>query len=727
MANGFWDRITGERVDRLPVGPLLGRYALAVPGSVNGCNAAAYTPIVPTASARWSANAAGSAGGGQFPRGALPGPKLALHIAAVSAALAASVAQPPTLDVSPDDRQYDRWAAVPPLATDVLAQLRDARHDDPVTVLEREIDAHLGHLEAVCQRPQARLRREAVVLPLSRTRRMAPDAIAYLAEHTEDWQKRTISGVFPKRLRAVHNEPDTDLYENRAAVQLVDHLIEFLEWRQTRLEGASDSLKGVEDLGRQLEGRPWRAGHRLSLLLGELVDHVAVSADVDDRLARNRERRRRVERLQASLLYLDRRVRRQAKLPAELRLTNLLEFHEDYRRVGQMWRAWARVSREAGLGDSLSPRQLFDSYGEFVTLLVARSLDTLGYHAVTPHVPAAGGPDVQYADPNGDMLTLHRGLDGALAVHRDADPLAVFVPLPHPLTADRDATDLRALVDELDWHRRPDGPLRVVVYPGARAERGKLRSMAPWRADSVGNDLPGGPGVGLVPAVPTEIDSVERVTRVLQWARFAPDAAAYPPPVRCPTNLHGDVVTACSPWLAASTEPGHVEMRRPPTSAESGTLTELVERWRAERLPPTRRREREAAVEIFTGALAAALATIRRLARCPVCTREADPGLDFRSQKRTFWIICRQCSSEWGTRSCTSCGAHFPIVHMRQTSSGPFSTASGLGNEILATPCRNAGAAAGYICPACGQCGAGSETARECQRCIAPSSTKIRR
>ncbi|MFC0526118.1 hypothetical protein [Phytohabitans kaempferiae] len=726
MPNGFWDRITGELVGRLPARPLLGRYALAVPGSVNGRDAPAYSPIVPTASARWSATASGSARTGSFPRGALPGPKLASHVAAVCAALADAVARAPSPD-APHERPYERWAAVPPLATDVLAQLRGARDDDPVAVLEREIDAHLGHLEAVCQRPEARLRREAVVLPLSRTRRMAPDAIDFLAEHTEDWQKRTIGGVFPKRLRAVHNEPDTDLYENRAALQLVDHLVEFLEWRQAKLEGASDSLKGLEDLGRQLQGRPWRAGHRLSTLLGELVDYNALSADVADRLAQNRERRRRVERLHASRLYRDRRVRRQVELPAELRPTNLLTFHEDYRRVGQIWRAWARVNREAGLGDAVSPRRLCDNYGEFVTLLVARSLETLGYRAVTPHVPVPGGPDVHYAGLDDDTLTLRCGPDGTLTVRRDADPLVVFVPLPHPLTADPEATDLRTLVDELDRHRRPGGPLRVVVYPGTRAERADLRSMSPWRADSVGNDLPGRPGVGLLSAVPTEIDSVERVTRALQWARFAPDAAAYPPPVRCSTDLHGDVVPTCSPWLAAAAGSGHLVLRRPPSAAESQRLDELVERWRAERLPSARRRERDAAVQTFTGALRAALATVRRLARCPVCTREANPGTDFQSQARTFWIACRRCSSEWGNRSCTSCGAHFPIVHMRPASSGASSTASGLGNEVLATPCRQAGAGAGYICPACGHCGAGAQTARECHRCIALQSTTPRR
>jgi hypothetical protein len=278
----------------------------------------------------------------------------------------------------------------------------------------------------------------------------------------------------------------------------VGHLIEFLEWRQATLEGASDALKGLEDLGRQLVGRPWRAGRRFSLLLGELVDYTALNEDVDDRLARNRERRRRVERLHASRLY------RTAGPPAgraSRRATPDQPAHVPRRLpAGGPDVAGVGAGQPRGrAGRLVSPRRLCDSYGEFVTLLVARSLATLGYRAVTPHVPAAGGPDVHYAGPDGDTLALRCGADGTLAVQRDADPLAVFVPLPHPLTADSEATDLRTLVDGLDRSRRPGGPLRVVVYPGTRAELGDLRSISPWRADTVGNDLPGGPGVGLLP------------------------------------------------------------------------------------------------------------------------------------------------------------------------------------------------------------------------------------
>ena len=96
MADGFWDRVTGERVAGLPACPLLNRYQLAAAGVVNGRDAPAYSPVLPAASGRWSASA-------------LPEQALALRVTAIAAALAEAAVSA--------DTAYDRWAAVPPVAT----------------------------------------------------------------------------------------------------------------------------------------------------------------------------------------------------------------------------------------------------------------------------------------------------------------------------------------------------------------------------------------------------------------------------------------------------------------------------------------------------------------------------------------------------------------------------------------------------------------------------------
>ena len=714
MAGAFWDRVTGEQVRRLPSRPLLGRYQIAAPGMVNGREAAARTPIVPAASGHWSASVAGHSEAGHFGRGALPAQELARRTAAIAAALTEAAAAQGAAHEGKSP--YERWVAVPPLATDLIAQLHGARDDEAVRGLERAIDAYLPHLEQVCRRPETRLRREAEVMPVSRSRRLAPDALAYLAAHTEDWHKRTIWGVYPQRVRAVRNEAHPDLYENQLSVQLIDNLLDFLEWRRQQLRTLTDFFAGLETLSAALKEGAWRSQRRLSFLLGEFFDYAELQLGAIHLHEQTVSRWGLVANLRASPLYRDRRVDRHAELPAELRNTNLLTHHEHYQRVGELWRAWACASRAMGLGNIIGPHRYCESFSSFVALLIARSLETLGYRAAGAHAPAPGLPDLEYTGPSGSLVTLHCAPDGTLQLRRDATPLVIFTPLPHPLTAEPQATDLRALAAELGRQRNGQPP-RVIVYPGSQGEREKLPPLLHRRADTLGNDLTGGPATGLLPVTPADLASVERMTRAVQWALVAPDALLYPPRVRCPPELAGDLLPAYGSWLAA--EGGEVAVGRPPDSQEWDDFQELVRRWRAERLPPARRREREAAADAFAGEMAAARAMVRRLACCPVCKTEARPRRDFQARKGTFRVTCQGCKNEWGTQSCSSCGASYPVIHMRQQPrrDDGHQTAAVLGNETLALACLRTGVTA-YICSRCGRCGGHDAPAgQECRRC----------
>ena len=716
MSGGFWDRVTGERVARLPTRPLLNRYQLAVPGVVNGRRAPAHSPILPGASGRWSADAQGCASEGDVARTAMPGQALALRITAIAAALAEAAI--------PAEAAYDRWAAVPPVATDLMTQLRGIRADDSVAALERAFDASRHHLEALCQRPETRLRRDTVVMPVARSRRLAPDAISYLATHTEDWQKRTVWGVYPARLRSVRNETNTDLYENRAAVQLIDHLLAFLDWRTEKLDTASRFVEDLEKFAGQLRDRPWRSTRRLSALLGEVTDYTELFVTLEDLIEQNVRRRRQLQRLLASALYQDRSISRHARLPAELRPTNLLTHHEDYRRLAVLWRAWARTNREAGLSDVVEPPRYCASFDQFVALLLARSLDALGYRPVTTHAPTAGGPDVRYTGPGGSALAMRCAADGTYEIRQDGDRLVTFVPLPHALTANSKAPELRALAGELDRRHRGERPPRVVVYPGTLAERDLLPSGLRMRADTVGHDVPGGSATGLLGVTPTEIDSVERMARALRWAIVAPDAAAYPPRAPCPSDLPAERLTGCAPWLTA-TRPGQVTLNRPPDATEWGEFRAHVADWRDDHLPPARHRERQAAADAFERAVGDALAVVRRLSLCPVCTAAADPRHDFRIGDRTFHVTCPGCRNSWGIQSCRRCGTSYAIVRLRRDPSGRDAAPSSheRASELLAGPCQLAGETTVYICPGCGGCGAaGSRDRAGCPRCAEPSS-----
>jgi hypothetical protein len=148
---------------------------------------------------------------------------------------------------------------------------------------------------------------------------------------------------------------------------------------------------------------------------------------------------------------------------------------------------------------------------------------------------------------------------------------------------------------------------------------------------------------------------------------------------------------------------------------------DLIAEWRAEHLPTARRREREAAAASFESAVEDALAVVRRLSRCPVCTAEADPRHGFRLGAGTFHVTCLDCLNSWGTQSCRWCRVSYPIVRIRPSPSGrdAAQSAYGLANELLAVPCYLASMTTAYICPKCGRCGGeGTRDGESCLRCV---------
>ncbi|GAA2395517.1 hypothetical protein Cme02nite_55790 [Catellatospora methionotrophica] len=709
MSDPFWDRVTARHLRKLPDQPLLGRYRLGSAGLANGQPAAAYAAVVPGTSTRWSAEVAGVSASGRFAHDGQPDPALAGRAAAIAAALAEAVLR---TDDPENTTEYERWIAVPPLAGDVLAQLRGVAPDDPVPLFEREFDAAFPQLAAVCQQPVARLRREVELTALSRARRFAPGAADYLAGHTEDWQQRTMGGVHPRRVQSLRNDEDLDLYENRATLRLLAHLAAFFEWRRRRLEAAVDVLDDLDRFAAQLGTGRWRTSHRMSQLLAEFHDHADLLAGIDDLLEQTRQRQARLLGLHASRLCRNRQVSRSAVIGTGLRPTNLFLFHEDYRRIHGLWKAWALVDASTGLDSAVSPMAFCDAYDQFVALITARALESLDFRALTTLQPLPGGPKVAYTNRADDQLTLSVRADGTLELCRDQRILLTVVPVPHQLAAPVTSRQLDALLDDLRTPA-PAGHHRVLIYPSTRVERQSLPRQVRARLESPGHDLAEGTGVGLIPAAPTELDSVERVARALQWARTAPDATAYPPVVSAQATLID--VAADTDWTSRNAADTLAVLRHP-SQAQWQHLQEQVSSWRDQRLPDAKRRERQVVAERFNSQLDAALAIVRRLATCPVCGEPVGSSRDFQPREGTFTAECRQCHTRWGTQSCGNCARTYPVIFRRQnTGTQPLGTADVLGIDVLATNCH-ASATHATVCPHCGTCGL-SDTRPSCWRC----------
>lgn len=637
-------------------------------------------------------------------------------------------------DAVPADDQLDAilamGAAIPESATwlellecDPLAPVSTADLDEHP--LEGEIRANLAALRDVFRRPRTHLELRTARVPTGQARRLAPDALDWLAGHTEDWAHLTLRGVHPRRVLAEVRDVRWDLYENRVAVRLVDHLLGWLQKRINRLGAWLRRFDDLEELQKSagIDGS-WRRKERVFRLWKDTALEQNRRRQAQQRLRRLLALRRVLDGLRDMPLYSA--IPRRASVPDVLRPSNVLQHDANYRKVAALWRAWARHERTEKLdGERYLDRQadVARAWRRFAILLVHRALDQLGYE------PLEGDPRLV------DGATI--ALDGCTLDLRDAACVQLHVP---------DGPSLRlvpVLADLVHARNRDDvweaaaargTPDTVVLHLSTAREIPvgvpELVRLAHERA---------GTRLGLTPVSPWDIGSTERVARALRWALLAPRIRAWPPVAKAHASL------PASPWLRREGAECHVLRRPRPNEFDLAGMEKaavaLEERLaavesereevkllasrskddhrarndlneRGKRLNEQRQKLAADAADLRSSydSLQRAFATLEALAVCPVCMatgrREAAP-LQPRGAG-TFVCACA-CGAEWGTVACAD-GHRVPFL--RTVAPGRLAeavaTATGadwldrtLGQDVLAVP--HLGEPGRLVCMTCGK------------------------
>ena len=605
---------------------------------------------------------------------------------------------------------------------------------------EKLLADRLGHLVEVCQRPRTHLRVEVERVAVSKARRLATQASSYLAAHTEDWDRPTLRAVIPKRILALVREDQFDIYENRVAVRLVDHLDAYLSRRATEVSrllrlfnevGNHDSTAG--------QGSHWRQ-KRVYQLWGDSLDAGEARRKAERTLEQLKFLKYSVSGLMDSVLY--REVPRRAFVSTTLTMTNILANDAHYRRVAELWLAWAR------LGLEMSPRpdkhfeelqELCHCFAEFSLLLVIRGLDQLG---VKPEeLSRALDGDGIDLEGRGVRARLSWSLtDGTLRLAVDgAKPLRI-VPIAGSVTMLSDH-DLSALIQDADAAATQD-EVTLVLYPSPPSDAA-LRKKAPTHGQRL-NTLPheiamqGRKRAGFLPVSPWDLSSAERVARELRWVITAPRFLAYPPSI---ASWPLGNATESKPWFEAS-DAGVVVTRAPeahevlqlPTllAGERKRLADLEkgqeevsqqlrlvvrDRGASGRLSGRKRELNASITDLrtridslvgFEAALASSVELVQSLLFCPTCGTEANPRHDFTGgHEPRFSCVCPDCSTKWGTVACPACQAWIPVLMPAVDLWGADDSAAGwvdrvLGADVLAVPFKLEDGTEGFVCPSCG-------------------------
>jgi len=536
-----------------------------------------------------------------------------------------------------DELRWEDWARVqlflaPTSADLTLSPAEQRLHDD------------LHHLERVVHRPRSYLRGEADVASADRAQRVARRAELHLSQHPENWARRTVRGVVPRRILAQFLEPDYDLYENRVAIDLLRILRATLPGRIAKLMEISEQFRSL-----YLYGTPDQK-RRTATVWGASVD-PGDRTRVIGALTTLRDVHRRVRAMRRTALA-SRWLRSAPKIRPPLRATNVLTHDADYRKVGMLWRTWA--ARQTAREDqaALAARRLKAArdYEQYCVAVTLRALAFLRFVPRDRGVSIASGSVLTMTGPGGEAA-LTREVDGSTVVSFGAAGSLRLVARYDHLTAGASSRDTDERIAAVGA-----GPRRIVLFPAEYRLRPAPDEDGPEplppalieRLSGIPTDRRDGPY--LVQATPDDLLTVERLGRLLRREAWGPTLLAGFATIDAPRVLAKQ--DRLPRWV--SRDGGGLRVARCATDSERQELRGDYDRARRTLQAQGRRAATELAwLERERQGVEAALDDTQRAARCPVCrSAKTKPSL---IDDGGYAVRCDDCGAGWGISACPTC------------------------------------------------------------------------
>lgn len=245
------------------------------------------------------------------------------------------------------------------------------------TPLEIELEDVLakGHLQTIAARPRMTMRYESEMLPVSRARRLAGDAVTRLASHSEDWLRREITGVVPRALKAEVSEDDLVIYENIVFARLLDR-IELVLRRRLRDVEALHRKHGEASKLSDADRLDYRLRDAICRLWGlSFADDPAAGKAAADTVLLIRSQLGKVRQLKRSEVYAA--VPRAHRIPLALRSTNILQHDTHYMRLQKLWLLAHAGAKQQPLDAPArfgAEKTLGERFHQYVGLLIQHAL-----------------------------------------------------------------------------------------------------------------------------------------------------------------------------------------------------------------------------------------------------------------------------------------------------------------------------------------------------------------
>ena len=639
---------------------------------------------------------------------------------------------------------WQDWANLSPLVPEIASAIQ-------IQPLEKSIKDAIPHLEEICHRPRSYLKMETEKLPVARVQRIAPHAIAYLTSHTEDWECKTFRGIRPKNVLSLVREELLDIYENRVAVRLIDHVLIYLRQRIRDVERLKNELEQVLNFSKEAsQSIHYRNRTRICRLWGENFDAAPQLNVAKETLNFLQQIKQKLLTLTDTDLY--KAIPRGAEVEGTLRNTNILIGDRHYREIAKLWREWSKWRSKR----SKTVLQLFDFYQQtingfdaFCCLLCSKVLIKTerdrGFGYLSDSALPERGQSYslqQDSAKESESLNFQWLEDGSIQLESEKLGILKFIPLvaqlaesPDEQTSEQILKLLESVIDQANSQ-----PYRtIILYFGTAQDVSKISPKLRRYFNTIGNDLlnsdlnPNSKSdrkLALLPVSPFDILSTERFARAVQWWIYSQKYSAYPIKNVLEFRLSDELLRQLqqSGAMRQSPQNNQLLVMRPLSPDDrrvfNSNLHSMIKKEEAKgnssRGEVIKLRQLENLPESIAQEFESFLT-------CPTCqAKYSATGFDISFENignDCFTAHCQQCETDWGLQRCGQCQTNYPYIKLSGANPEISDRSVGwcdrvFGRDVLAMPCFDDRNLQFYICSNCGSCGNSSQSSSySCQRC----------
>jgi hypothetical protein len=335
------------------------------------------------------------------------------------------------LEISEEMKAIDDFSDL----QDINILLRNFDERLEISEFELLLQKKLFHIEEVCREPSYYLKREISKLNVARAKRIPVKAINYLAAHTEDWSRRRIRSVEPRKILSEIVDYDLEIYENQITSCFIDKLLIYFSNRLiNEIEVIDSFIKSIEKI---IESRKrinsnervywYKKLDRDFQKLGKAVDSIEKNkikvAKIKDFIS---SLQLRLLGLLRSDLYVANKNSKNI-LSQKLKRTNLLDNHQHYRFTKILWDKFHKKEHIENSEKSEENQEVIRSYINYSWNLIIRSLYKIGF------VKIKTVNDNSYTFLNKTIpnvsIKLVKNEDSIIEININGD-IILFIPLP---------------------------------------------------------------------------------------------------------------------------------------------------------------------------------------------------------------------------------------------------------------------------------------------------------